>query len=299
MAQPRERAPYSAIVDRPPLPPLPGGNRIIFWTIVNVEVWDITRPMPRMLLMPPQGQVRFPDVGNWAWHEYGNRVGFWRFYELFERLGIKPSLSINGRICIDYPRIAEATAKAGWEMLGHSYDQQPIHVEHEPEAMIQKTLDVLEKHTGQRPIGWLSPGFGQTFQSSDWLAAAGVKYTCEYPLDDEPTRLHTKHGPLVSLPYPIECQDVTTLAVQTQEAQYFARKCIDAFDQLYKESEKRPKVFSIAIHPYAAGQAHAFKYLEQIYDHVLKQKGVLVWNGREMYEQWYLKNPEKFVGAPL
>jgi hypothetical protein len=86
------------------------------------------------------------------------------------------------------------------------------------------------------------PGFGQTFQSSDWLAAAGVKYTCEYPYDDEPTRLKTKHGPLVTLPYPIECQDVTTLAVQTQEASYFARKCIDAFDQLYKESEKRPKV---------------------------------------------------------
>ena len=139
--QPRERGPYSPIIDRPPLPPLPGGDRIIFWTIVNVEVWDITRPMPRLLLMPPQGQVRFPDVGNWAWHEYGNRVGFWRFYELFERLGIRPSLSINARVCIDYPRIAEATTKAGWEMLGHSYDQQPIHVEHEPEAMIQKTLD--------------------------------------------------------------------------------------------------------------------------------------------------------------
>ncbi len=150
MAQPRDRGPYSAIADRPPLPPLPGGNRIIFWTIVNVEVWDITRPMPRMLLMPPQGQVRFPDVGNWAWHEYGNRVGFWRFHELFERLGIKPSLSINGRVCIDYPRIAEATAKAGWEMVGHSYDQQPIHVEHEPEEMIQKTLDILQKHTRPR-----------------------------------------------------------------------------------------------------------------------------------------------------
>ena len=89
---------------------------------------------------------------------------------------------------------------------------------------------------------------------------------------------------------------MTTLAVQTQEAPYFARKCIDAFDRLYEESAKRPKVFSIAIHPYAAGQPHAFKYLEQIYDHVLKQKGVLVWSGREMYENWYLKNPEKFVG---
>ena len=108
MAQPRDRTPYSAIVDRPPLPPLPGGNRIVFWTIVNVEVWDISRPMPRVLLVPPQGQVRFPDVANWAWHEYGNRVGIWRFVELYERLGIRPTLSINGRVCIDYPRIVEA-----------------------------------------------------------------------------------------------------------------------------------------------------------------------------------------------
>src|SRR4030088_2770956 len=116
MPQPRDRSPYSAIVDRSPLPPLPGGNRIVFWTIVNVEVWDITRPMPRMLLMPPQGQGRFPDVGNWAW---------------------------NG------------STRGKGKGVGHSYDQHPIHVEHEPEAMIEKTLDILQKFTGQRPIGWL------------------------------------------------------------------------------------------------------------------------------------------------
>ena len=59
-----------------------------------------------------------PDIPNWCWHEYGNRVGFWRFFELYERLGIKPSLSINARVCIDYPRSVEATTKAGWEMVG-------------------------------------------------------------------------------------------------------------------------------------------------------------------------------------
>ena len=179
MTLPRERAPYSAIVDRPPLPPLPGGNRIVFWTIVNVEVWDITRPMPRVLLVPPQGQVRFPDVGNWAWHEYGNRVGFWRFYELYERLGIRPTLSINARVCIDYPRIVEAVTKANWEMMGHSYDQMPMHVEHDPEEMVVRSLDLLEKHTGQRPIGWLSPGFGELFNTPDVLAGAGIKYIAE------------------------------------------------------------------------------------------------------------------------
>jgi peptidoglycan/xylan/chitin deacetylase (PgdA/CDA1 family) len=292
---PRARAPYSAIVDRPPLPPLPGGNRIVFWTIVNVEVWDISRPMPRVLLVPPQGQIRQPDVPNWAWHEYGNRVGFWRFAELYERLGIRPTLSVNGRVCVDYPRIMEAVTKANWEMMGHSYEQGPMHLEPDPPAMIARTLDTLETFTGQRPIGWLSPGFTETFDTPDYLAAAGIKYVANWPYDDEPTRITTSSGPLVTLPYPIECQDVTTLAVQTQEAQYFARKCIDAFERLYQESAGRPKFFSIAVHPYAAGQPHAIKYLESIYEHIARFSGVLIWNGEEIYD-WYSKAPEKFAG---
>ena len=83
---PRERAPYSAIVDRTPLA-LPGAARIIVWTIVNLEVWDISRPMARQVLPPPTGQVLLPDIPNWSWHEYGMRVGVWRFFELFKRLG--------------------------------------------------------------------------------------------------------------------------------------------------------------------------------------------------------------------
>src|SRR5579871_3944257 len=110
---PRERTDYSAIVDRPPLK-LPGGARLVFWTIVNLEVWDIGRPMPRQVLPPPTGVSLQPDVPNWAWHEYGMRVGVWRFFELFERLGIRPTLSINARVCEDYERVArEARCRLG------------------------------------------------------------------------------------------------------------------------------------------------------------------------------------------
>ena len=62
---PRERAEYSAIVDRPPLK-LPGNARIIFWTIVNYEVWDIGKPMARQLLPAPTGVALMPDVVHWA-----------------------------------------------------------------------------------------------------------------------------------------------------------------------------------------------------------------------------------------
>ena len=101
---PRERAPYSAIVDRPPLK-LPGGARVVVWTIVNLEVWDIARAMARQVLPPPTGIPLLPDVPNWTWHEYGMRVGFRRFEALFRRLKIRPTLALNARVCIDYPRV--------------------------------------------------------------------------------------------------------------------------------------------------------------------------------------------------
>ena len=89
----------------------------MFWTIVNYEVWDIHKPMARQLLPAPTGVPLMPDVVHWGFHEYGMRVGCWRFFELFKRLGIKPTLAANARICEDYPRVAEqarATAGNSW-----------------------------------------------------------------------------------------------------------------------------------------------------------------------------------------
>src|SRR5258708_34550785 len=123
---PRERAPFSAIVDRPPLK-LPGGARLVVWTIVNLEFWDISRPMARQVLPAPTGQALLPDVPNWSWHEYGMRVAGWRFFELFARRGIRPTLAINARVCEDYPRVAEQAVRDKWEFMGHGYDQIPIH----------------------------------------------------------------------------------------------------------------------------------------------------------------------------
>ena len=130
---PSKRAEFSAIVDRPPLK-LPNNARVIFWTIVNYEVWDISRPMARQVIPAPTGQVLLPDVPNWSWHEYGMRVGCWRFFELYARLDIKPTLAINARVCEDYPRVAEQAKRDGWEFMGHSYQQGAIHNEPDQKA---------------------------------------------------------------------------------------------------------------------------------------------------------------------
>src|SRR5690348_18012088 len=145
---PRDRCEFSAIVDRPPLR-LPGGARVVVWSIVNLEVWDIGRPMARQVLPAPTGVPLLPDVPNWSWHEYGMRVGTWRFFELYERLGIRPTLAINARVCEDYPRVAEQAKQQDWEFMGHGYDQMPIHKNEDQAAMINRSVTVIERFTGK------------------------------------------------------------------------------------------------------------------------------------------------------
>ena len=283
--QPRERIPFSAIVDRPPLR-LPGGARVVVWTIVNLEVWDIARAMARQALPAPTGQPMLPDVPNWSWHEYGMRVGVWRFLDLFNGHGIKPTLSINARVVEDYTRVAEACRGAGWEFMGHSWEQGPIHKEPDQPAMIARSLDTLEKFTGKRPVGWLGPGLTQTLETPEHLAKAGIQYIGDWVYDDEPTEIRTAHGPLVTLPYTVECNDIPMMVVQHHEGAYWRQKCIDTFDRYYKEGVERAKIMAIAIHPYISGSPSRIGYLEDIYAHIARFSGVVHWNGEQILD-WY------------
>src|SRR6201981_697434 len=163
---PRERCEFSAIVDRPPLK-LPGGARLVLWSIVNYEVWDISRPMARQVLPAPTGQALLPDVPNWSWHEYGMRVGVWVFFQLFKRLGIRPTLSINARVCEEYERVARAAREAGWEFMGHAWEQLPIHNVEDQARMISKSLDTLARFAGSRPVGWLRPGLSGAHETPE------------------------------------------------------------------------------------------------------------------------------------
>jgi allantoinase len=283
---PHERIPYSALIDRPKLK-LPANGRIVVWTIVNLETWDIGGPLARQVLPPPMGQVLVPDVPNWSWHEYGMRVGFWRFHELYQRLGIKPTVAINARVCIDYPRVAQACQDAGWEFMGHSYQQGPIHKEPDQPAMIERALDTIESFTGKRPIGWLGPGLTETLDTPEHLAAAGIRYIGDWVYDDEPTAIRTARGPLVTLPYSVEYNDIPMMIIQHHEAAYWTQKCIDGFDRLYAEGAERAKIMAIAIHPYLSGQPFRIGYLERVYAHIAQFPGVHYWTGEQILG-WYL-----------
>ena len=144
---PRERVKFSAIVDRPKLV-LPDGGRMVLWPVIALEDWDIGRAMARTVLPPPQHQPMIPDVPNWSWHEYGMRVGFWRLEKLFKRLGISPTVTLNAKSVLNYPRVAQACLDNGWEFNAHAFEQVPMHKLDDERASIFKTLEIIEKFCG-------------------------------------------------------------------------------------------------------------------------------------------------------
>ncbi len=283
---PAKRLRYSAIVDRPPLV-LPGRARVVVWPVVNVEVWDIGRPMPRQVLAPPTGVTHQPDVPNWGWHEYGMRVGFWRMKAILDELKIVPSLSVNARVCLDYRPVAEAARDAGWEFMGHSYDQRPIHSEPDQAGMIQRSVKVLREFTGRQPVGWMGPGLTETLETPELLAAAGIRYVADWVIDDEPCTIRTRHGNLVTMPYSLELNDIAMMVVQHHAAREWEVRCMDYFERVHREGKERAKVMAIAVHPYISGVPHRIGYFEAVFRRLRKQKGVLFWTGEQILD-WYV-----------
>ena len=191
---PNERLAYSAIPERPALA-LPNGARLAVWVIVNVEEWDIRQTMPRTVITPPAGGAPMPDIPNWAWHEYGNRVGFWRMLPVFDECRIPAALAINGsRHCgLRADRAGGAGARLG--VHGPRLHAEE-HAEGRERARRHRPHHARRSRAspGERPRGWLGPGLTETWETPDLLAEAGYDYVCDWVLDDQPVVLKTRSG---------------------------------------------------------------------------------------------------------
>ncbi|MDQ6619188.1 MAG: polysaccharide deacetylase family protein [Pseudomonadota bacterium] len=281
----RARVEYEPIHRRRALQ-LPGNARVAVWTIVNVENWRPTAAMPRVVLPPPMGQPLLPDVPNWAWHEYGMRVGFWRFVDALQSRGLKATFAVNGSACAIYPEACRAALDAGWDFMGHGFVQTPMHKVDDQRAAIADTIAAITQFTGKPPRGWESPGLTETDETIDLLAEAGIEYVADWVLDEQPVPIHTRAGDLISIPYTVELNDVVISAVQQQPSDEILRRGRDQFDRLYLDGAKAPRVMAISIHPFLTGVPHRIKYLEALYDYIQGHEGVVMWTGAEILD-WY------------
>ena len=164
--------------------------------------------------------------------------------------------------------------------------QLPIH-KNDDHAGDDQPLDGGDREVHRHPPGRLARARPDAdARHARALAKAGVQYIGDWVYDDEPTVIKTAEGPLVTLPYTVELNDIPMMIVQHHESDYLLKRAIDQFDRLYAEGKDRCKIMSLAIHPYISGQPHRIKYLEAIYDYVRRFDGVLHWNGAQILD-WY------------
>jgi allantoinase len=283
---PTERITYDPIVGRKKQT-LPDGARMAVWVIVNVEEWDIQKTMPRTVLTPPAGGSPMPDIPNWAWHEYGNRVGFWRLLETLDNLNITAALAINGTAIKAYEPISRAAVERKWEFIGHGLTQTNMqHVKNEREDIIA-TRTEIERVTGRKPRGWLGPGLTETWETPDLLIEEGFDYVADWVLDDQPVWLKTRTKPILNVPYTQECNDVAMMLIQHHAATEYRNRAIDQFNQIYSDASDSARIMALVVHPYIMGAPHRSRYFREALEHMRAHKDVVFWTGERIHD-WFV-----------
>jgi peptidoglycan/xylan/chitin deacetylase (PgdA/CDA1 family) len=273
------RFPYSAITQRAPLR-WPNGAKLAVYIGFNVEHFAFGEGLGANLA-PAAPQ---PDVLNYAWREYGNRVGVWRCMELFDELALPTGALVNTALYDHCPEVVDALVARGDELIGHGHTnaerQGALSEEHE-RALIVHCRDRMRRAHGQAPQGWLSPWISESHTTPDLLKEAGFRYTLNWCHDDQPVPLSTRAGPLWAVPYPQELNDIPMIVGRLMDGKDFAQMIIDNFDEMLEQSQGRSQpqslVMGIALHSYLVGQPYRLRHLRRALQHIARHPGGDVW----------------------
>jgi peptidoglycan/xylan/chitin deacetylase (PgdA/CDA1 family) len=276
---------YSPITHRPPLR-WPNGARVALWVIPNIEHFLIDRVSTSI----SDVTTRFtPDILNYAWRDYGLRVGIWRMMEVMQKFGVRGTVALNSDVCDYYPQIIEAGNRLGWEWMGHGRNNsEPLGGldEAEERALIQAVVSRIASGTGMAPRGWLGPALTETFNTPDLLAEAGIDYVCDWTNDEQPYRMQVKTGAMFSIPYSTEINDIPAILGGKQSGESFGRMIRDQFDVLYEDGAVSGRVMSICLHPFLIGHPHRSKYLAEALAHITSRQEVWLATGSEIIDAY-------------
>ncbi|KQO70992.1 MULTISPECIES: polysaccharide deacetylase family protein [unclassified Methylobacterium] len=262
---------YSALPDRP-VYDWPGGKRLAVYLALNLEGFDFGRGLGAELA--PGGPQ--PDVLNYAWRDWGNRVGAWRIKDTLDALEMPASVLVNSRLYADCPGLIEAFRARGDEIVGHgrtNAERQGDREEAEERALIAEATAVLTAQEGKPPKGWLGPWISQSHRTPDLLAEAGYSYLLDWCHDDQPTWFSTRDGGrILAVPYPQELNDIPAIVARKETGQQFADALVEAFDEMLEQARTAPLVMGIALHPYIVGQPHRLRPLRRALAHIAARR---------------------------
>ncbi len=280
------RIPYQMASDRKRLAPPVPGKPLIVHIVVNVEYWPFDQPMPRKLIPGPHGSDKIPDVLNFSWVEYGMRTGLPRILDALKRRGLPASTTLNATVIDVYPRAAEAMLEAGWEFMGHGWTQKALQSEPDEVATIDKCLERIKRFTGTPVRGWLGAGLSETMNTPDVLKSRGLNYVCDWVVDDLPTWMRTKHGPLIAAPYSLDLNDGPIWAGWAFHSNAQYDRVLWTLETFQSELERNCRVMVLPLHPHLVGVPHRMSWFNKILDTLQARSDTVFMNGSGVAD-WY------------
>lgn len=258
---------YSPITRRPDYR-WPGGARLAVYLGFNVEHFAFGEGLGACIgPVSPQ-----PDVLNYSWREYGNRVGAWRCLELFDQLGLPTGALINTALYEHCPELVDALVTRGDELIGHGHSNATRQAELDEAgeaALLAACRAHITERSGKTPEGWLSPWISESRLTPDLLAETGYRYTLNWCHDDQPVAMQTRSGRrLWAIPYPQEVNDIPMIIARQMDGKDFAQLIIDNFDEMREQSKRQPLVMGVALHPYLVGQPYRLRHLRRALEHI-------------------------------
>jgi peptidoglycan/xylan/chitin deacetylase (PgdA/CDA1 family) len=259
----------------------PNGKRIAVAVTAMLETWSDGKGPPYGVQASPL-KLGTVDTAGIAWGSYGGKVGVYRLINLFRQHGIRATFCVNGRCCELFPEAVAQIVKSGHDVAGHAYYQDKLLSYMEPEeerTTIGHSLDLLEKTTGQRPRGWISPSMAFTEHTRRFLAEAGLLWHGDARDGDLPRLVETPGGPIVHIPG----SDFTDNRVLRSSSMDLWDVHANTFDYLY--AHETPAFMVLSMHCHFGGRPMIAAVMDKVLRHIARHSEVWLASYAEI-AQW-------------
>jgi peptidoglycan/xylan/chitin deacetylase (PgdA/CDA1 family) len=258
-------------IDRRPDYSWPDGKRLAVFFGNNIEYFAFGAGIgpASALELPP------PNHRNYAWRDYGNRVGLWRIFDMMDEFGAPMSHNTNSTALDYHPEILERIKQRGDELIGHgrtNSERQSGMWEEDERRLIEDCTATFKRVAGKAPRGWMGPWLAETYVTPDLLKEAGYEYLLDWPCDDQPFWFRTRSGPILQIPYPLELNDSPAMVFRNHSARQFREMVIDQFDEMLEQSRKQPLVCGIVLHSFIVGQPFRLRPLREAIKHIMDRR---------------------------
>ena len=174
------RYPFVPMPHRKPLR-WPNGKRMALMLTTNLEYWDAVKESSKPYYPGGPGIVggdlpgNVYDNPNYTWREYGQRVGVWRMFDIFDEFKVPSTCTMNAKMGIERRAVIDAALQRGWEIVAHNYVQSELLTDYmfdeaKEREVIRATLKVYAEVCGKPAKGWLSSSLRSTLNTIDIIA---------------------------------------------------------------------------------------------------------------------------------